>query len=133
MSLNSIGLLAGATLAASSGTAFTLTPMADNTLGGFRVADASVADFRLRPTATFKASIPAFQRDGSFSKDRRNVSFATPLFDSVSGEYQNGVIRVERIAPAFATAAQLLHLNYVAAQLLFDADAVAFWAAGTYA
>lgn len=132
MGLQSIGLLSGATLAASGGTAFTLTPMASPS-EGFRVADASVADFRLRPTAYFKSSTPVQNRDGSFSKDRRNVVFTVPLYDSVSEVYENGVIRIERVLPAFATPTNALHLNQVAAQLLFDADTATFWSTGSYA
>lgn len=132
MGLTSIGLLSGATLAASGGTALTLTTMA-NPSEGVRVADATVADFRLRPTATFRSIIPVQNRDGSYSKDRRNASFVTPLFDSVSEVYENGVIRIERVLPAFATPAQALHLNYIVAQLLFDTDTASFWSTGSYA
>lgn len=133
MGIQSLGLLTGTTLSATGGTAITLTPANGGVPGQMYLADASAADFRLRMSAQAKASIPVQQRDGSFSKDRRSFSLTIPLYDSVAEVYENSVIRLERVVPAFATPAQALLLNYYAAQLLFDADAAAFWATGSYA
>lgn len=133
MGIQSLGLLSGASLSASGGTAFTLTAANGGVPGQIYVSDSAVTDPRLRPSAVFKASIPVQQKDGQFSKDRRNASFVVPLYDPTSLKYENGVIRIERVMPAFATPAQALHMNFVAAQIAFNAAAAAFWATGSYA
>lgn len=133
MSLMTLGLLSGATLSATGGTALSLTPASGAASNQVYLSNASQEDFRLREIAQFKAQTPAKQRDGSFSKDRRNVSFTVPVYDPVSETYDNIVVRIERVAPAFATSAQVSAALNLAAQTMFDADTVAFWTSGSYA
>lgn len=134
MGIQTLGLLTGATLAATGGTALSLTPANGGVPGQLYLADASAVDFRLRMFAQAKASVPTKQADGkSFSKDRRNFTLTIPVYDSVSGVYDNAVIRIERVMPGFAASSVGLSLNSYASQVLFDTDAAGFWLTGSYA
>lgn len=133
MGIQTLGLLSGATLSATGGTALTLTPANGGVPGQLYLADASATDFRLRTFAQAKASVPTRLANGTYSKDRRQFTLTIPLYDSVSETYDNSVIRIERVCPSFATPAQALALCVLGAQVLFDTDAAAFWSAGSYA
>lgn len=133
MGIQALGLLSGASLSATGGTALSLTSANGAAANQVFLADAAAEDFRLRTTAVAKASVPVQQKNGSFSKDRRSFSITIPLFDTVSGTYENAVLRIERVVPAFATPAQAALMNNLGAQVLFDSDAAGFWATGSYA
>lgn len=133
MSMTSLGLLEGATLSATGGTAITYTPANGGAIGQLYLANASEEDFRLRETIQAKAVIPSRQSDGSWSKDRRNVTLVVPVHDVGTGEYENITFRLERVAPVFATTAQKAAAGKLAAQFIFDNDTESFWNAGSYA
>lgn len=133
MGLQTLGLLSGATLSATGGTALSFTPASGAQVNQVYLADASEADFRLRKFIQAKAAVPVAQRNGTFSKDRRNVTLNIPIYDSVSGVYEPIVFRIERVAPAFTSASDLAAATNLAGQLCFDADMSAFWASGSYA
>lgn len=131
MSLVNLGLLEGATLAATGGTAISFTPANGNGPNQLVVANAAETDFRLRETVVSKASLPVKQNDGTWSKDRRSQTLNIPVYDPVTQTYDSIVVRIERVAPAFSTPAQLVAANILGAQLLFDTDTAAFYAAGS--
>lgn len=133
MSLVNLGLLEGASLAASGGTAISFTPANSNGPNQLVVANANEPDFRLRENAVFKASLPVKQPNGSWSKDRRTVTLNVPIYDATTNTYEQITVRMERVAPVFATPAAVLAAINLGAQLMFDGDTTAFWAAGSYA
>lgn len=133
MSLVNLGLLEGASLAATGGTAISFTPANSNGPNQLVVANASEPDFRLRENAVFKASLPAKQPNGTWSKDRRTITLNVPVFDATTNSYDQITVRIERVAPVFATPAATLAALNLGAQLAFDGDTTAFWAAGSYA
>lgn len=83
MGIQSLGLLAGATVSATGGTAFTMTPDGVDVTSGVHVADAAVSDFRVRPNATFKTKQPVLQQDGKYTREKRSVSYNVPDRKSV--------------------------------------------------
>lgn len=133
MSMVNLGLLEGASLAATGGTAISFTPANGNGPNQLVLANAAETDFRLRETVVCKATLPVQQANGEWSKDRRTVTLNVPIYDSVSGVYDKITIRIERVAPAFASAAALAAATSLAPQLCFDTDTAAFWSAGSYA
>lgn len=133
MSLVNLGLLEGATLSATGGTAVSFTPANGNGPNQLTVANANEPDFRLRETAIFKASLPVQQPNKEWSKDRRTFTLNVPVYDATTNTYDKVTVRIERVAPVFASPMVTAAALNLAVQVGFDADATAFWAAGSYA
>jgi hypothetical protein len=131
MSLSSFAVLAGGTNSATGGTSKTYAIDGKPVVGGVHVADASVADFRVRPNATFRNREPKYNSAlKKFSKDKKGVTLVIPkLLADGSTEYN--LIRIEREVHPESTAAEALELNIQGAQLLFDSEVAAFWASGS--
>lgn len=133
MSLSSFSVLAGGTNSASGGTSKTYSIDGKQVAGGVHVADASVADFRVRPNATFRNREPKYNSATKrYSKDKKSVTLVVPKA-LADGSYEYNLIRIEREVHPESTAAETLELNTQGAQLLFDSELAAFWASGSLA
>lgn len=132
MGLQNASLLTGATVSASGGTAQNFTPDGQTVANGVHLIDSSVADFRIRPTLTAKTSPPATQPDGSFTKDKRVVTYVEPFIDT-KGVVQYDYIRIERRVHPESSAAKAVGLLTKGAQICIDSDFALFHSLGSLA
>lgn len=131
MGIQNLGILSGATVSASGGSAKTYTPNGQTIPNGVQTIDASVVDFRVRPTLTWKVRQPTL-KNGVYTKDKKVATLSVPrILDS--GQVVFDVIRLEREVHPETSAANALDMNVQAAQLLIDSDAASFWATGSTA
>lgn len=130
MGIKSMSLLSGTTLSATGGTAMVFTDDGLTINNGVHLVVPATTDYRVRESATFKYKAPALQTDGSYTRDKKSVSFNVPQI-LASGKVVNNVIRIEREVHPELSAANATALNKIAAQLLFDTDTDNFWAAGS--
>lgn len=130
MPIQNSTLLAGATLSAAGGTTFTLTVDGTQVKSGVHVADASVADFRIRPNATFKARMPSKKADGSYQKGKNSVTLVRPKV-LANGVVDYPLVRIDIEYSAESTDAEITALMNQGAQLLFDADFTNFFKTGS--
>ena len=132
MSLQNASILAGATISAAGGTAQAFVPDGVEVKNGIHLIDSSVADFRARPSLTAKTNQPTTLPNGSFSKDKRVITYAEPFVDS-HGVVQYNYVKIERRVHPESSAAVAAGLMTRGAQLCFDADFTNFWALGSLA
>lgn len=118
--------------APTGGAAITLTEDGVSVPNGKHVSAASVADFLVRPNATFRNRPPAKQSDGSWSKAKRTALYVQPMLLD-SGEYVFNLVRVEFEIHPEATATEVQTLRYNGSQLLTDPDFDDFIASGSLA
>lgn len=130
MSLQNASILTGATLSATGGTAQSFVPDGLEVKGGVHVVDASVADFRIRPAITAKSTQPATLPNGTFTKDKRIITYVEPFIDS-KGVIQYDYVKIERRMHPESTSAKGVSLLNKGAQLMFDTDTTNFWALGS--
>lgn len=98
-------------------------------LNGVRVAEAAVADFRVRPSITFKVVQPKY--DGtSYTKGKISATLVVPKIIA-DGTTKFNLFRGETEIHPETTAAEALDIRYQFAQLLFDADYASLWSAGS--
>lgn len=126
----SLTILAGATLSATGGTSKTYTPDGVTIVGGAHLSDASVTDFRVRPTISAKAKMPSLAPDGGWSKGKYSLTHSVPM-TTASGKVVFNLVRVELEVHPELSAADALELRNKGAQLLFDSDLTNFWQAGS--
>jgi len=120
----------GLTVTAGSDVTFTLDSLAIKQ--GIHVADAAQTDFRIRRGMTFKVQPPVMDKAGIFSKDRKEVSITCPKIGA-DGVLRFPVIRIVRETYWEQTAAEVLDMNFLAAQVLFDSDYTSYWTSGSLA
>lgn len=130
MSLQNASILTGATLSATGGTAQSFVPDGLEVKGGVHIVDSSVADFRIRPAITAKSTQPVTLPDGTFSKDKRIITYVEPFIDS-KGVVQYDYVKIERRMHPESSAAKGVSILNKGAQLMFDADTTNFWALGS--
>lgn len=130
MALIGMSIPAGATLAATGGTAKSFTTDGVDVTSGVHLSDASAADFRVRPNCTFKVKQPSLDSQGVYSKDKKSVTYVVPKI-LASGKTVFNLIRIEREVHPESSQAEADHLNNMGAQFLFDSDTSAFWSAGS--
>lgn len=114
----------------TAGTDLTLSPDGLVIVNGVHLIDAAQADFRIRRSATLKNKVPVLGTDGKYTKDRKEISFTQPKLGA-DGLVRFPVIRLIRETYWEQTAAEILDMNYIAAQFLFDSDYVSFWTSGS--
>lgn len=131
MGLKNMSLQTGATgCTVTAGSAMVFSDDGTTIQNGVHLVVPATADYRVRQSATAKYRAPALQPDGSYTRDKKSISYNVPLI-LASGKIVNNVIRVEREVHPEMSAANVLDLNRIAAQLLFDTDTDNFWAAGS--
>lgn len=132
MGIQSLSLATGATVSATGGTAFTLTPDGVSVPNGVHVVKASETDFRIRPNATFKVKQPTVDSLGVYTKDKKSVLYVQPKI-LASGQTVFNLVRIEVEIHPETSASDAADLRKIGSQLLFDADTDAFWISGSIA
>jgi len=130
MGLKSMSLLAGATVAASGGSALAFAEDGISIQNGLHLIVPADADYQTRRQVTCKYRPPTLDpKTGAYSKDKKSISLALPLVLS-NGTVVFNTIRIEREVHPSLSAANALELCKLGAQLLCDSDTDAFWATG---
>lgn len=114
----------------TAGTDQTFTNDGAAIVNGVHLVDAGQADYRIRRNLTFKVKQPTYSPVSGYSKDRKGVTLTCPKI-LADGTTVFNLIRIEREIHPESTAAEMLDVNRVAAQLLSDADFDAFWSVGS--
>jgi hypothetical protein len=128
MGLKNMSLLTGATPSVTGGSALVFADNGVTIQNGVQCVVPATADYRVRQVLTAKYRAPVLGTDGSYTRDKKSVSFTIPQI-LANGKIVFNVIRVEReVHPEFS-AANCTDMNKIGAQLLFDADMDNFWAA----
>jgi len=131
MGLKTMSLLAGATIAASGGTALGFTDDGVTIANGLHLVVPADADYQTRRQVTVKYRQPTLDaKTGVYVKDKKSISLALPIV-LTSGAVVFNTIRIEREIHPSLSAAEALELNKLGAQLLTDSDVENFWAAGS--
>lgn len=131
MGLKNMSLLASATVAASGGTALAFAEDGVSISNGLHLIVPADADYQTRRMVTVKYKPPTINaKTGAYSKDKKSISLALPQV-LTNGEIVFNTIRLEREVHPSLSAAAALELSNLGAQLLVDADVVAFWATGS--
>lgn len=72
------------TISVSGGTSSTLTDDGASVSNGVHLIDASVSDFRVRPSVTFKTKQPTYDsKTDSWSKGRKSIQLVIPKLTAV--------------------------------------------------
>lgn len=131
MGLKSMSLLAGATVAASGGSAQVFADDGVTISNGLHLIVPDDTDYQTRRQATVKYRPPVLDvKTGAYGKDKKSISYAVPVVLS-DGRIVFNTIRVEREVHPSLSAASAAELNAIGAQLLVDSDAASFWASGS--
>lgn len=132
--VNATVLLNGATATFSGGSLKTFTPDGTTIENGIRIADASVTDFRVRPSITLRNRNPQLTNGPipKWTKDKKSLVYQIP-FLTASGEIAFNTLRIEREIHPETTAAAAHDFNAVGAQILLDLDFTSYWASGSLA
>lgn len=130
MPLDGAIINSGATVSATGGVAKTFTSDGQTIQNGIHMIDASVTDFRVRPTMVVKVKQPTLNSLGVYSKGKISVVYKVPIILS-SGATSFDLIRIERESHPENTAAAVLNLNVMGAQILTDSDFTNLWATGS--
>lgn len=131
MGLKTMSLLAGATVAASGGTALAFADDGVAVTNGIHLIVPGDTDYQTRRSATVKYRPPTLDaKTGAYGKDKKSICLAKPVVLS-SGAVVFNTIRIEREVHPSLSAADALELNKLGAQLLTDSDSADFWANGS--
>lgn len=131
MALKNMSLLAGATVAATGGSALVFADDGVTIPNGVHLIIPADADYQTRRTATAKfrpASLDV--KTNSYGKDKKSISLAQPVV-LTDGRVVFNTIRIEREMHPSMTAAACIEMNKLGAQLLSDVDTDSFWANGS--
>lgn len=131
MGLKNMSLLATATISVSGGSALAFADNGVSIPNGIQVIVPSDIDYQTRRVATVKYRPPTIDpKTRVYSKDKKSISLTLPQV-LADGRVVFNTIRVEREVHPSLSAATAVELNKLAAQLLIDTDADAFWATGS--
>lgn len=131
MGLKSMSLLAGASVAASGGTALVFAEDGQSIQNGLHLIVPADADYQTRRQVTVKYRPPTLDaKTGSYSKDKKSISLALPQV-LTDGRVVFNTIRIEREVHPSLSAANAAELCALGAQLLSDSDCTQFWATGS--
>jgi hypothetical protein len=130
MPINGAVIKTGATgFTVTSGTDKTFSPDGVPVANGIHVADMGQVDARIRASITCKNKPPVLNSDGTWSKDKRSVSFVVPKI-LASGKTTFPLVRLEIEAHPENTVAERLDLSYMALQILFNSHFASFISTG---
>lgn len=128
MGANSFTIKKNATsLTTVGGTDQSFTETGADVPGGLNVADASVADFRIRPNITFKNRQPVKKADGTWSKAKRSAVAVVPKTLS-SGSVEFDLVRIDVETSVETSIPETLNLQLLGGQILNLL--AAFWQTG---
>lgn len=131
MGLKTMSLLSAATVSATGGTALAFADDGVSITNGLHLIVPADADYQTRRSVTVKYRPPTIEpKTGAYSKDKKSMCLALPVVLS-TGQVVFNTIRIEREVHPSLSAASAAELCSLGAQMLTDADAVAFWATGS--
>lgn len=120
---------AATAIAPTGGTDQTFTEVGSNVQNGITVTDATVADFRVRPSIAYKSRQPVPLADGSWTKAKRSFVFVIPKI-IVDGRTVFNLVRCDVEAHPESTTAEVNELRFLGAQILGSAETLNFFQAG---
>lgn len=129
MSLKTMSLLSGATVAVSGGTAQAFATNGATIPNGVQLVVPADTDYGVRRSITARVRNPVV-KDGVWGKDKKVVSYTVPI-RLASGQIVHNVIRVEREVHPDLSQANCAEMNKIGAQLLIDSDLDNFWSVGS--
>lgn len=132
MGLQNATILDGGTVSATGGTSKTYTPDGVPVNRGIHLIDASVTDFRTRPTMTATVKQPPLSSDGSWGKGRKGLTLCVPKV-LASGKQIFPLVRIEFEDHPEMLSTEQDRLLSLASQCLCDPDFVNFWRVGSLA
>lgn len=131
MSVDNSTFKKGATaIAPTGGTDQTFTETGSYVQNGINVADASVTDFRVRPSITYKNRQPSQLANGTWTKAKRTTTLVIPKIVS-TGETVFDLVRIDVEAHPESSIAQVNELRFLGAQILGSAETSNFFQAGS--
>jgi len=130
MSVRNMTLKTGGTNSVASGTDLVFADDGVTIQNGVHLSVPATSDYRVRQTATLKYKPPTLLPDGTYTRDKKEVSYTVP-FVRADGKVVFNVLRISREVDPELGASAVTDLNTIGAQLLFDSDMTNFWAAGS--
>lgn len=130
MSIKSLTIKTGGTIAVTGGTDVTYTDVGTTTPNMLTTQVNGDSDYRVRRKITYKVREATVQPSGDYSKIKREATLVSP-FVLASGETVFNVLRISLEIHPEAEATKRADLLAFAAQLLFDTDAADFWSVGS--
>jgi hypothetical protein len=130
MGIRTMTVSTGATIAPTGGSNMVFADDGTTVQNGCHIIVPATTDYRVRENATVKYRAPTLAADGSYSKDKKSITYVVPII-LASGKIAFNTLRVEReVHPEFS-AANAANLNVIGAQLLCDSEAASFWSTGS--
>jgi hypothetical protein len=133
MGLQNATIAVGATVTATGGTTLTWSTDAVPVNKGIHLIDASITDFKVRPSLTVTVKQPVISADRlNYSKDRKTATLVKPKL-LASGKVEFPLARLELEIHPDMSVTEIDELRKQAAQILTDSDFDAFWRIGSLA
>lgn len=114
----------------TGGTDQTFTETGNDVQNGIAVSDATVADFRVRPSITYKNRQPVRQADGSWTKAKRSFVLVIPKI-TADGSTVFNLVRGDVEAHPETTTAEVNELRFLGAQILGSPETLNFFQVGS--
>lgn len=131
MGLKSLSLLAGATVAASGGSALAFAEDGVSIPNGLHLIVPSDTNFVTRRSLTAKYRPATYdQKTAKFSKDKKVLTITMPYLNT-DGSVAYSILRIERELYPLESTANATELLKLGAQLMIDTDAAQFWETGS--
>lgn len=131
MGLKNMSLLAGGSVATTGGVAQVFADDGQTIQNGVHLMVPADADYQTRRQCTVKYRPPTLDvKSGAYGKDKKSISYAFPQV-LTDGRVIFNTIRIEREVHPSMSVAAVAEMNVIGAQLLVDADVLAFWANGS--
>lgn len=131
MGLKTMSLSAGATVAASGGSALAFAEDGVSIPNGLHLIVPADANYATRRQVTVKNRPAVYDaRTGKFNKDKKSVTLVMP-YQNTDGTMVYSTIRIERELYPMESPENAVELNKLGAQLLVDSDLEQFWATGS--
>jgi hypothetical protein len=130
MSIKTLSMLSGCTVAAAGGSAMPFVPYGKVIANGTSVMNVTEPSYQLRNVCTFSVKHPTVQADGELSKFNKKGTYLMP-FTLASGKIVYPIIRIQMEDHPEMTAAEITEFRLRGVQLLNDPDLVAFWETGS--
>lgn len=121
---------AATAIAPTGGTDQTFTETGNDVQNGIAVSDATVADFRVRPSITYKNRQPVRQADGSWTKAKRSFVLVIPKI-TADGSTVFNLVRGDVEAHPETTTAEVNELRFLGAQILGSPETLNFFQVGS--
>lgn len=131
MSLENLTLMTGASgMSVTGGDALSFGPSSDAIKNGIRVVDTGTTNLKEQADVTLTHKRPVLQSDGSYSKERWNVTIRVPK------EMADGTVKVRKVNISVediveASSAERLDLRLLAAQMFTDSDVANYYSHGS--